>query len=163
MLETLYIRLDRLFPCTFIASRAIVADRVTLLPGTAVDKQAVMGSGALSRRSGYYVPLSVRMCSKKGEAVSSGTCQPLGREGNIVTLFGCAFYKRKAPYIVISYQLIVLVNAFMSVLTAASLGYTDSRYHSDLNRCRITWEHEATALFNDHWYRPALVYAMFAF
>lgn len=147
-----------------IASGAMVADRVTLLPGTTVDRQAVMGSGALSRRNGYYDPLSVWMGNKQGEAVSFGKSLPTSDDSgdSMVTPFGRAFYQRKAPYFVIPYPIIVLINAFVSVLSAVYWATPAAATILILNRCRKEWDHKAPGLFSDHWYRPALVYVFFA-
>lgn len=162
-----------------IGSGAMVADRVTLLPGTTIDKQAVMGSGALSRRNGYYEPHSVWMGNKNGEAVSFGKAAPLPhshshskevqhekKEGAVVkdtiTPFGRAFYQRQAPYFVLPYPVIVLINTFMSVFSAVYWATPAAATILILNKCRKTWDHEASGLFSDHWYRPALVYVFFA-
>ena len=57
-----------------IGTGAMVSDRVTLLPGTNLGRNAVMGSGALSRRSKLYPAESTWVGSKQGEAVClSGT------------------------------------------------------------------------------------------
>ncbi|EPS45949.1 hypothetical protein H072_23 [Dactylellina haptotyla CBS 200.50] len=52
-----------------IRSGAMVADRVVLLPGVELGQKTVMGSGALSRRNGYYEPGTIWVGSKGGDAV----------------------------------------------------------------------------------------------
>ena len=48
---------------------AMIADRVVLLPGCQIGRQAVMGSGSLARRYGVYDAGSVWMGNEDGEAV----------------------------------------------------------------------------------------------
>ena len=52
-----------------IKSRAMVADRVVLLPGVELGQQAVMGSGALTKRNTRYADASTWVGAKKGEAI----------------------------------------------------------------------------------------------
>ncbi|KAL9946324.1 putative NRPS-like protein biosynthetic cluster [Verticillium nonalfalfae] len=58
-----------------IRDRAMIADRVTLLPGVEVGHKTVMGSGALTRRGGRYADGGTYVGSKGGDAVclSSGS------------------------------------------------------------------------------------------
>ncbi|KAJ3022384.1 hypothetical protein HKX48_006319 [Thoreauomyces humboldtii] len=52
-----------------VEDRAMVSDRVVLLPGTTVGRSAVFGSGALARRKKVYPPFTTWLGSKRGEAV----------------------------------------------------------------------------------------------
>jgi acyl-CoA synthetase (AMP-forming)/AMP-acid ligase II/acetyltransferase-like isoleucine patch superfamily enzyme/acyl carrier protein len=52
-----------------INSGAMVADRVVLLPGVEMGEKTVMGSGALTRRNGYYADGTTWVGSKNGEAL----------------------------------------------------------------------------------------------
>lgn len=52
-----------------IGSGAMVADRVVLLPGVQVGNRTVLGSGALTKRNGYYTHGTTWVGSKSGEAV----------------------------------------------------------------------------------------------
>ncbi|GAB7347116.1 hypothetical protein MBLNU459_g3241t1 [Dothideomycetes sp. NU459] len=52
-----------------IGDGAMIADRVTLLPGASVGKGAVFGSGALTRRNQHYGQDTVWVGSKAGEAI----------------------------------------------------------------------------------------------
>jgi carbonic anhydrase/acetyltransferase-like protein (isoleucine patch superfamily) len=52
-----------------IEDRAMVADRVVLLPGSTVGTGAVMGSGALGRRGKYYSAHGRFVGSKGGDSV----------------------------------------------------------------------------------------------
>jgi len=52
-----------------INSGAMVADRVVLLPGVEMGEKTVMGSGALTRRNGYYGDGTTWVGSKNGEAL----------------------------------------------------------------------------------------------
>lgn len=67
-----------------IEDRAMIADRVTLLPGVVVGEKTTMGSGALTRRNGYYADGSTYVGSKKGDAVclSTGTTPTVSRKGS---------------------------------------------------------------------------------
>ncbi|KAL4725833.1 putative NRPS-like protein biosynthetic cluster [Fusarium chlamydosporum] len=58
-----------------IQDRAMIADRVTLLPGVTVGARVTMGSGALTKRRGEY-PHGTYVGSKGGDAV----CLSTGRE-----------------------------------------------------------------------------------
>lgn len=70
-----------------INSGAMVADRVVLLPGVEMGEKTVMGSGALTRRNGYYADGTTWVGSKNGEAVclsspdaaSTSTSPSIGR------------------------------------------------------------------------------------
>ncbi|KAK7740911.1 putative secondary metabolism biosynthetic enzyme [Cytospora paraplurivora] len=52
-----------------VEDRAMIADRVTLLPGTTIGKKTIMGSGALTRRNKHYYDGGTYVGSKKGDAV----------------------------------------------------------------------------------------------
>ncbi|POS72287.1 peroxisomal-coenzyme A synthetase [Diaporthe helianthi] len=67
-----------------IEDRAMIADRVTLLPGVVVGEKTTMGSGALTRRNGYYSDGSTYVGSKKNDAVclSTGTTPAVSRKGS---------------------------------------------------------------------------------
>lgn len=58
-----------------IGDRAMIADRVTLLPGVQIGEKTTMGSGALTRRGKCYADGGVFVGSKNGDAVvlSSGS------------------------------------------------------------------------------------------
>jgi acetyltransferase-like isoleucine patch superfamily enzyme/acyl carrier protein len=62
-----------------IRDRAMIADRVCLLPGVEVGERATMGSGALTKRGTSYPADSTYVGSKGGDAVclSTGRQQPL--------------------------------------------------------------------------------------
>ncbi|KAJ0115047.1 peroxisomal-coenzyme a synthetase [Diaporthe amygdali] len=69
-----------------IEDRAMIADRVTLLPGVVVGEKTTMGSGALTKRNGYYADGNTFVGSKKGDAVclGAGTTPPSSRKGSRV-------------------------------------------------------------------------------
>ncbi|MCJ1437717.1 hypothetical protein MMC27_007104 [Xylographa pallens] len=52
-----------------IGDNVMVADRVIILPGTTLEKNTVLGSGALTRRDTVYPPDTVWVGSKNGGAV----------------------------------------------------------------------------------------------
>ncbi|PSR81726.1 hypothetical protein BD289DRAFT_32545 [Coniella lustricola] len=52
-----------------VGDRAMVADRVVLLPGVTIGNDATMGSGALTRRNKGYAEGGVYVGSKNGDAV----------------------------------------------------------------------------------------------
>lgn len=97
--------------------RAMVADRVTLMPGVTVGENTGLGSGALTKRGKTYVDGGVYIGSKGGDAVclSSGNGrvstefdmsdlndEVVGEKENpCSTPFGRAFYLGKAPYYVL--------------------------------------------------------------
>ncbi|KAI1053177.1 hypothetical protein LB506_012316 [Fusarium annulatum] len=56
-----------------IHDRAMIADRVCLLPGVTVGERTTMGSGALTKRNGTYVPEGTYVGSKAGDAVCLST------------------------------------------------------------------------------------------
>ena len=109
-----------------IEAGAMIADRVILLPGTTVGKRAVMGSGALGRRDAAYAPGSVWMGAERGEAVCFGPGNKEGADDDAPTItpFGRAFYKRKAPYFVYPYFMLLLINLAATTFCAGywSLG-----------------------------------------
>lgn len=56
-----------------IQDRAMIADRVCLLPGVTIGKRTTMGSGALTKRNGNYVSDGTYVGSKAGDAVCLST------------------------------------------------------------------------------------------
>ncbi|KUI70196.1 Putative peroxisomal-coenzyme A synthetase [Cytospora mali] len=52
-----------------VKDRAMIADRVTLLPGVTVGEKTIMGSGALTMRNKYYNDGGTYVGSKEGDAV----------------------------------------------------------------------------------------------
>ncbi|KAG7435493.1 putative peroxisomal-coenzyme A synthetase [Fusarium oxysporum f. sp. raphani] len=56
-----------------IQDRAMIADRVCLLPGVTVGERTTMGSGALTKRNGNYVSDGTYVGSKAGDAVCLST------------------------------------------------------------------------------------------
>jgi acetyltransferase-like isoleucine patch superfamily enzyme/acyl carrier protein len=56
-----------------IGDRAMIADRVVLLPGVEVGQKTTMGSGAMTRRGHYYAPGGTYVGSKGGDAVCLST------------------------------------------------------------------------------------------
>lgn len=56
-----------------IGDRAMIADRVTLLPGVQVGEKTTMGSGALTRRNKFYADGGTYVGSKNGDAVCLST------------------------------------------------------------------------------------------
>ncbi|KAF9256515.1 hypothetical protein L218DRAFT_881490, partial [Marasmius fiardii PR-910] len=101
-----------------IGNGAMIADRVVLLPGTRVGHRTVMGSGALSRRDGFYEDNSVWMGNHRGEAICFNKGSP-DKGQDTITPFGRAFYNRQADYFVYPYFLVVLVNFGVAACYAA--------------------------------------------
>ncbi|PWN46992.1 acetyl-CoA synthetase-like protein [Violaceomyces palustris] len=148
---------------------AMIADRVVLLPGTTIGKQCVMGSGALARRNGHYEEGTVWMGSKHGEAVSFGKASKDTKEGvnndeeETITPFGRAFYKRKANYFVFPYLMLVAINVAMTIFSSGYWATAAVGTVLILNYLRQHFEYSsAGSIFDDHWYRPGLVYAFIA-
>ncbi|CEH15707.1 acetyl-synthetase-like protein [Ceraceosorus bombacis] len=148
---------------------AMIADRVVLLPGTTIGKQCVMGSGALAVRNGLYEENTVWMGSKNGAAVSFGKAAKENKEGmsagdddETITPFGRAFYKRKANFFVFPYLMLVAINIVMAVFSSAYWASAAVATVVALNFARQHLEVAAAKIFDDHWYRPGLVYIFIA-
>lgn len=145
---------------------AMIADRVVLLPGTTIGRQCVMGSGALGVRNGHYEEHTVWMGSKNGSAVSFGRAvqdtKEYNDEDDTITPFGRAFYRRKANFFVIPYVMLVAINLMMAVFSSAYWATAAVGTVLSLNAVRGQFEYVAGGLFNDHWYRPGLVYLFIA-
>ncbi|KAL9570946.1 hypothetical protein ACKAV7_005283 [Fusarium commune] len=62
-----------------IQDRAMIADRVCLLPGVTVGERTTMGSGAVTKRNGNYVSDGTYVGSKAGDAV----CLSTGRDTKV--------------------------------------------------------------------------------
>lgn len=56
-----------------VGDRAMIADRVTLLPGVRIGEKTTMGSGALTRRNKSYADGGTYVGSKNGDAVCLST------------------------------------------------------------------------------------------
>ncbi|KAI8666877.1 Carrier domain-containing protein [Fusarium sp. Ph1] len=65
-----------------IKDRAMIADRVCLLPGVEVGERVTMGSGALTRRGKTYSPGGTYVGSKAGDAVCLSTGRDVKEKGN---------------------------------------------------------------------------------
>ncbi|KAF4337287.1 coenzyme a synthetase [Fusarium beomiforme] len=65
-----------------IQDRAMVADRVCLLPGVTIGERTTMGSGALTKRNGHYISDGTYVGSKAGDAVCLSTGSDLGRKAS---------------------------------------------------------------------------------
>lgn len=63
-----------------IGDRAMIADRVTLLPGVRIGEKTTMGSGALTRRNKAYADGGTYVGSKNGDAVCLSTGSKLAKE-----------------------------------------------------------------------------------
>ncbi|CAD6886851.1 unnamed protein product [Tilletia laevis] len=153
-----------------IGRGAMIADRVVLLPGVTVGRQCVMGSGALAKRNGHYEEGTVWMGSKNGEAVSFGKAakdnkegaEAVGGEDETITPFGKAYYRRKATFFVFPYLMLVAINLAMAIFSSAYWATPAVITVVTMNMLRIAFENKLPVLFNDHWYRPGLVYAYIA-
>lgn len=64
-----------------VGDRAMIADRVTLLPGVYVGDKTTMGSGALTRRNKYYPSGGTYVGSKNGDAVCLSTGSAIVKPG----------------------------------------------------------------------------------
>ncbi|KAF9766005.1 hypothetical protein IL306_001626 [Fusarium sp. DS 682] len=63
-----------------IQDRAMIADRVCLLPGVTIGERTTMGSGALTKRNGSYISDGTYVGSKAGDAVCLSTGSDLGKK-----------------------------------------------------------------------------------
>lgn len=109
------------------------------------------------------------MGAKNGEAVSFGKASKEGKEtmnagdeDETVTPFGRAFYKRKASFFVLPYIVLVGINLLMAIFSSAYWATAAVATVLLLNLLRQQFEYTAGGIFNDHWYRPGLVYAFIA-
>lgn len=64
-----------------VGDRAMIADRVTLLPGVHVGSKTTMGSGALTRRNKHYNAGGTYVGSKNGDAVCLSTGSAVAKPG----------------------------------------------------------------------------------
>lgn len=64
-----------------VGDRAMIADRVTLLPGVCVGEKTTMGSGALTRRNKYYNAGGTYVGSKNGDALCLSTGSAIVKPG----------------------------------------------------------------------------------
>ncbi|KAJ3243572.1 hypothetical protein HDU78_000332 [Chytriomyces hyalinus] len=91
---------------------AMVADRCVILPGAVIGKNAMIGSGSLLCKNGFYPPGSTWIGSKGGDAILWDAGNPEVAE-NEPTLrpFGKAFYLKKANFKVFSQGFIFAYSA----------------------------------------------------
>ncbi|ORY48525.1 hypothetical protein BCR33DRAFT_847915 [Rhizoclosmatium globosum] len=102
-----------------IGAGCMIADRCIILPGVIVGKNAMIGSGSLLFKNGYYPPESTWIGSKGGEAVllEEGDCVATKKEDTLKP-FGKAFYYRDAPYRVFSELEIIITNMVWVCVTS---------------------------------------------
>ncbi|KAL4805105.1 hypothetical protein BDV18DRAFT_152964 [Aspergillus unguis] len=125
-----------------ISDGAMLGDRAVVLPGVTVGEMAMVGSGSLLRRNGFFPPDTVWTGSKNGNAIqfptiglqsektkyeggyssssSSSTNEKLkdGSYGRDTTRpFGRAFYQKMANFHVINIPGIVLYSTFMTIFS----------------------------------------------
>jgi acyl-CoA synthetase (AMP-forming)/AMP-acid ligase II/acetyltransferase-like isoleucine patch superfamily enzyme/acyl carrier protein len=156
--------------CDFvrISEGAMVADRVALLPGCQVGKQALMGSGTLTRRNVCYAEDSTWLGSKAGGPIclsaASSTALPSNEyrpplSTSSAMPFGRAFYEKKAPYRVYGLFTItvysVLTNIFVSVYWNTPAILTLQIF------AKIANNSSASALFGESAYRPLFTISIF--
>ncbi|KAL4911733.1 hypothetical protein BDW62DRAFT_217121 [Aspergillus aurantiobrunneus] len=119
-----------------ISDGAMLGDRAVVLPGVTVGEMAMVGSGSLLRRNGFFPPDTVWTGSRNGNAIqfptitqhmdkqlspgssSSGTPaekQSLPRD--TTRPFGRAFYQGMANFFVIGIPGIVLYSTFMTIIS----------------------------------------------
>ena len=76
------------------------------------------------------------------------------------TPFGRAFYKRQAPYFVIPYSLILLINLVISSGYAAFWSIPAVAVARILQEYQVHLSH--LGLFDETWYRPAIIFGLIA-
>ncbi|THH02453.1 hypothetical protein EW026_g448 [Hermanssonia centrifuga] len=143
-----------------VGNGAMIADRVVLLPGTHVGKRTVMGSGALGKRGGVYADGSTWMGNDGGEAAMFSKGLGVELDEDTITPFGKAFYKREATYFVIPYPLLVLINLFVSCLSAAWWSLSAVSIAQILRQFFIHIPN--LHFFAATWYRPGIMYGLIA-
>ncbi|KAM7185000.1 hypothetical protein V8F20_011984, partial [Naviculisporaceae sp. PSN 640] len=102
-----------------IKKKAMVADRVTLMPGAVVGENTVLGSGALTKRGKTYVDGGVYVGAKGGDAVCLSTGNPKSESEADSTPFGRAFYLGQAPYRVLGQLTIAAYCIAIKVIVTA--------------------------------------------
>lgn len=102
-----------------IKNNAMVADRVTLMPGVVVGENTVLGSGALTKRGKTYVDGVVYVGAKDGDAVSLSTGNPKPESKEDSTPFGRAFHLGQAPYYVLGQPTIAAYCIVIKVIVTA--------------------------------------------
>ncbi|KAK7433552.1 hypothetical protein VKT23_020726 [Stygiomarasmius scandens] len=143
-----------------IGNGAMIADRVVLLPGTRVGARAVMGSGALGKRNGVYEEGSTWIGNDRGEAICLNKGSPGSGGGETITPFGRAFYKREAPYFVIPYFFILILNFLIAACSAAYWSISAVLAAQLLRQFHIHLS--SRQLFREAWYRFGILYGLIA-
>ncbi|KAJ3290793.1 hypothetical protein HDU79_002958 [Rhizoclosmatium sp. JEL0117] len=100
---------------------AMIADRCVVLPGVTVGRNAMIGSGSLLCKNGYYPPGSTWIGSKNGDAL-------LWEEGDASTAlteptlkpFGRGFCMNQANYTVLGQLSIISYNVITVALTGCA-------------------------------------------
>jgi len=155
----------------------MIADRVVLLPGTRVGARAVMGSGALGKRNGVYEEGSTWIgngeyphdiifnsdswnFTDRGEAICLNKGSPGSGGGETITPFGRAFYKREAPYFVLPYFFILILNFLIAACSAAYWSISAVLAAQLLRQFHIHLS--SRQLFREAWYRFGILYGLIA-
>ncbi|KAL2830672.1 hypothetical protein BJY01DRAFT_240319 [Aspergillus pseudoustus] len=163
-----------------ISDGAMLGDRAVVLPGVTVGEMAMVGSGSLLRRNGFYPPDTVWTGSKNGNAIqfptitthadkekqalssSSSSSSSSGEDEkkqprDTTRPFGRAFYQGMANFFVIGIPGIVIYSTLMVIIS------TVWRLLGVLSGLLVL----AHALRQDHyafareWWQPFSVYGLF--
>ncbi|KAL3473421.1 hypothetical protein BJX99DRAFT_248963 [Aspergillus californicus] len=115
-----------------ISDGAMLGDRAVVLPGVTIGEMAMVGSGSLLRRNGFYPPDTVWTGSRKGNAIqfptistqmdkmSPGSSSPDEKASlprDTTRPFGRAFYQGMANFFVISIPGIVCYSTLMAIIS----------------------------------------------
>lgn len=125
-----------------IDSGAMIADRCVICPGVHVERNTVLGSGALGKKNGTYPESTVWIGSRSGGAqqwdVGKDSSNDNVNGQDSLSPFGKAFYDRDAPYFVFPLWLIVMLNlvifaictAFWTIPTNLAAWFTVGFYYA---------------------------------
>ncbi|KAL3461223.1 hypothetical protein BJX64DRAFT_300238 [Aspergillus heterothallicus] len=161
-----------------ISDGAMLGDRAVVLPGVTVGEMAMVGSGSLLRRNGFYPPDTVWTGSKNGNAIqfptitthaekakgalsssssSSGEDEKKGQTRDTTRPFGRAFYQGLGNFFVIGIPGIVVYSTLMVIISTVwrLLGVLAGLL---VLAQALRAEYRA---FDREWWQPFSVYALF--
>ncbi|KAJ7582266.1 AMP-dependent synthetase and ligase [Mycena floridula] len=142
---------------------AMIADRVVLLPNTHIGRKTVMGSGALGKRDTIYADGSTWMGCENGEAICFSRGSAKDNNNNTketITPFGRAFYLRQAPFFVLPYPLILIINILVAAASSAYWSISAVSAAQLLRTFHIHCKH--LHLFAPRFYRFGILYGLIA-
>ncbi|KAF3771381.1 hypothetical protein M406DRAFT_33731 [Cryphonectria parasitica EP155] len=148
-----------------VQDRAMIADRVVLLPGVHIGEKATMGSGALTRRNKSYTGGGIYVGSKNGDAVclSTGSSPESDDFEDKLTPddaspFGRAFYLKQAPFRVYGLPTIIM---YSSIITVFAAFYWNVPSISAIQIIAFIFRKKHEHIGNGDWYDIPVLYSLF--